>query len=772
MKLKHAALLLLTCLLCFACLSAFADTAGDEDIFTKAYLSENISSQTSLSIQDVAWVGDTCYAYLSDMSVYTWQTDGTLTRLCQLPAAPAAILADAVTLTDEDIAQLKETVTYMAGGKDAVYGINVYSGKFGTIDEEGIHWNDVLLDVSCLNPDPEENFFPNRIADCFVDGSTLYAFVSLNPEYASESYGFYGFDLSTGASRTYTVPEAVAVCPMQDGQFLFLCAGSANYSLKQLDAATGKVTSLPLSLADFDVDMAVGGLAYDPESRTMALTAESTVWKSVQGAALTAFALVEDHYLTNESSGALLSDGRYALWMEDGVNIKGEGNQAESKQLTFQGPLLGIQLETNFRSAYPDINFVVKKKTTTAEDLTTLLTTQDSSIDIFEIRADYTYTALKQKRMAAPLTSSALLENLSSMYPAVQNVLTDGSGSLVAYPSRLYLNVYQYNQGFWDLAFKGEEFPTSMESLMDYWLRWEQDYADDYPEIEFVDNFDYAQWCKNIIAMYIRQHDVDGQTLDLFDSDLRTVLEKLGQIAHIRQTAGRHTSFLSMDDYDGMACIFSVNTREAMNAPATLLMTYPEEYLYDVYMYDYTTVTMSFAKQDEPTVDGILYVYVVNPFSTHQEEAQQLIEMASAMEVNPYLYYALYPQCNTPYEQLNFEKDVAFCQEEKSALEAARKEADAEALESIDLQLDYYNQYLNNLEQQRWKISAETIAAGRQQMENVKLHTACLYLGGSGTSADEIMTDACARYTSGLLSLDGFLQELTNKIRMMELEAN
>ncbi len=57
-------------------------------------------------------------------------------------------------------------------------------------------------------------------------------------------------------------------------------------------------------------------------------------------------------------------------------------------------------------------------------------------------------------------------------------------------------------------------------------------------------------------------------------------------------------------------------------------------------------------------------------------------------------------------------------------------------------------------------------------MEKINLHAASLYLGGSGTSADDVMTDICARYSSDLLSLDGFLQELTNKIRMMELETN
>ncbi len=768
MKFKQLIISLLVCILCVASTSAVADSTENEDLFTAAYFTENMPGITAIGIQNIAWVNDNCYAYLSDMSVYTWSAADGLQKLCQLPDAPEAMQSDYVVLSDEDIAVLKETVTYTAAGDDALYGFNVYSGKFGIIDADGIHWSETILDLSCLNPD--ENFFPNRVAECFVIDDTLFTFVSLHNEYTSGNYAFYGFDVNTGASAAYEVDTAVGICPMDDESFLLLCYENDEYSLKQLNTATNTVTALDIPMGEVASATEVGGLAYDAERQIIALAADGKLYTSTQKEELLSVTNIATNGLQGETTAAFLSDGRYALWL-DGVHLKAVSVQEENRQLTCQAPALSDPLRTSFTSAYPDIAFKVVYETTTAEDLANLLTTQDDSVDVFEVRADYTYDILKQKGMAATLNSDSLTQNLHNMYSAIQEALTDADGHLVAYPSRFYLYLYQYNQGFWNLAFEGEEFPSSMEELMDYWLRWEQDYADEYPEIEFVENFDYETWCMNMITMYIRQHDEDGQAPDLSDSDLRNVLEKLQQIVEIREAAGRHTTFLSMDDYDGMACIFSINTREAMRATSSFYMTSSEEYLYDIYMYDYTNVTMKFSADDDVACDGRLYVYVVNPYSKNQAEALKFIETAAQMEMNPYLYYAIYPDCNTPYENPSFAENIAKYTEEKASLEKARETAEEEALENIDYQLEYYTKYLEDQENQRWMISENTITETRQLLEKVNLHVSSFYLGSNGTSAYDVIAELCTRYCGGNLSMDAFLNELTNKITMMQLES-
>lgn len=71
-------------------LTAAAQSSGDEDILTQSYMVEAglAAQEDELYPQDVAWNGDTLYAYLSDMSVRIYRPNGELETLCYLPDAP------------------------------------------------------------------------------------------------------------------------------------------------------------------------------------------------------------------------------------------------------------------------------------------------------------------------------------------------------------------------------------------------------------------------------------------------------------------------------------------------------------------------------------------------------------------------------------------------------------------------------------------------------------------------------------------------------------
>ena len=76
--------------ICFT--PAFATSDGDEDIFTQDYMRlSGLADQGAVASQVVDWDGDTCYAYLSDMSVCTYRTGVGLEKLCTLPPAPEAL---------------------------------------------------------------------------------------------------------------------------------------------------------------------------------------------------------------------------------------------------------------------------------------------------------------------------------------------------------------------------------------------------------------------------------------------------------------------------------------------------------------------------------------------------------------------------------------------------------------------------------------------------------------------------------------------------------
>lgn len=69
-------ILFVTLLLITMLRSAYASPAQNADIFTQSYMiSSGLVDEGAAYIQHVDWSGDTCYAYLGDMSVYTYQPD-------------------------------------------------------------------------------------------------------------------------------------------------------------------------------------------------------------------------------------------------------------------------------------------------------------------------------------------------------------------------------------------------------------------------------------------------------------------------------------------------------------------------------------------------------------------------------------------------------------------------------------------------------------------------------------------------------------------------
>ena len=108
-----------------------------------------------------------------------------------------------------------------------------------------------------------------------------------------------------------------------------------------------------------------------------------------------------------------------------------------------------------------------------------------------------------------------------------------------------------------------------------------------------------------------------------------------------------------------------------------------------------------------------------------------------------------------------------------SAIEAIQqaKDANEEYNPSLETRVQFYEDWLAD-EGNRWQIKRETIEEFRQMVREypLHLHAESPFLCEEGTSTYQLMRDACEKYASGLSSLDGFLAELSTKMRMVEAE--
>ena len=417
----------------------------------------------------------------------------------------------------------------------------------------------------------------------------------------------------------------------------------------------------------------------------------------------------------------------------------------------------------------------------TADDLARYITTQDASIDIFVVKADYNFTQLKRKGYAAPLDASqALTASLAEMDESIAQVLLDENGALVAWPHELSIWEYGINEGYWEMFWPDRPLPKTFGEVLDAWIDWERNLAQDYPGVGFMNwEFDYAYLLETFMNLYVMQHDAEG-SVDFDSPELKSVLQKLQEVYEIRLAKGRSTSpaepdtQLMVQSETGPGYIFYVTTYIAMSDRTPSSNRTPDSYLYGVPKNSITELPLVFEEETVPYTNARMYVFVVNPYSTKIDAAIRFLECMAQVEANSRLYYAIHPGENEPYPQANYEQIRDSYTRQKAEYEEAiqrAKDANEEYDPVLETRVQFYEDWLAD-EGNRWQIKRETIEEFRQMVREypLHLHAESPFLCEEGTSTYQLMRDACEKYASGLSSLDGFLAELSTKMRMVEAE--
>ena len=779
-NLIRTALLCLLLLLCAG--GALAESDGNLDVFDDAFMKEHglvDANGARLYIQDMDWDGDTCYAYLTDMGVYTYTPGGEPEKLCTLPPAPENFYARVGGLTDEDLELLHNTVTYISVWDGTLYGYNVYSGRWGAIDGEGVHWRDSRLNFSCLFH--EDSFFPDRIANSFMTDDALYVLADTQDEYGDLVYALFSFDLSDGTSKRYDHEGLLGgICRGEKGELLLL-AYFPDYEefgtlLFQMDSGefctVGPYFDFPIE-EDF-----VGGFAYNEKTDTMYVAANDLIYASKNAEEYTPFAPLDTSGMMPDIRAWALSDGRYAI-LFDGIHIR-ERDDQEFAQLNLSTYLFYPSTRQLFKDMYPNVK-LNEQDTMDQQTIIDYLLTGDETIDVYSMPLNYAFNLIKEKGLAVSMSGSEVIEaDAARMDEQVQSALRDAQGNIVAYPAgdRVELANYGIHEGYWRMAFGDRPLPTTFEEVLDAWIEWEEnDLIEEYPMLgfEISEGFSYENWVRRFITIYIRQHDADGEP-NLGAPELRTVLEKLARLAEVRQQHGRGISGES--DGDRALSSETGDTAFIFNPSSQVAMEGDDHWVtmgnvYDQYPGDVTWLPLTFEKDAKQYTDASMYVYFINPHSWHKEEALQFIECMTNPRAIPRVYYAVHPDMNEPLENEDYEEVKAWyerqCEEYRAGIKTA-KEQDKDTSE-LERQLSNYENWLAS-DEGRWEISQKTIDAYRQMVAEkpLNLHMTSPYLYAMTIGESSFVNTLCGQYAQGGMPLDLFLQKLSSRLNMITLE--
>lgn len=438
-----------------------------------------------------------------------------------------------------------------------------------------------------------------------------------------------------------------------------------------------------------------------------------------------------------------------------------------AETLVYRG-IIPWEMDQLFASACPDITLESQWGNNTEAFISQALTNRDSTFDVLVIGANYVYSRMLDKGLLGDLSASdALTADMLTLDPAILSLLTDADGRLRAYPANISLSQWRINEGFWRLIFGDQPIPSTMEELLTAWLAYETDYADDYPGLDFNENFTYEYLCERIIREYALQYEVPGEALDLNTPALRRALELLAQINDVRKRAGKATT---AEDYENgwaeVATIVNYGSGEQVMAQRLNLDSGLAPELYGVPVVDDTPMPLAFAAGDPIKINAKMDVYVINPYSEHQEAALRLIECAALADSNPYVTYAIHPQWTEPVLNPNYDLFMGIYLEEKASLEARLAEADPADVADLRDELALCQYHIEQLERIRWAISTEELEAYRAISGQLDFHVQSVWTG-SGTNAQSVIRETCARYAAGTMSLDMFLRELSDRMGMI-----
>lgn len=476
-------------------------------------------------------------------------------------------------------------------------------------------------------------------------------------------------------------------------------------------------------------------------------------------------------YLTpvysSDNTAALVFGGQYyvASW-DDESGVKSTSTDPSllpSTVLRIAGGFYDTELLGGFCAAHPEI--AVELEDTyyyQAEDIRQNMTSGDSACDLYALYfTEGSYDALRRKGYCADLSSSeTLMAAVDSMYPFVQDVLTQ-DGKLHAVP----LNVSATTIGYYTAALDkvgltADDLPTSLWGLLDFIEVWYEDYADEYPEIQLFEysTDDYSTLLNLIFEAQMAVCDREGTALTLDTPVVSKLLSRLEQLKPILQE-------MSSSEDENMA--FSVISSDSANFVRALFSVYadclPNRYGYNP-SYEATPLLLSLDEGMEPALHMNLSGMILNPASKNAEAAITFLEyVVEHMPADRRI--ALEPGYNEPLEYEYYASNKKNIADWISEMEESMANASEEEKAMYEDNIQYARESLQSLEDERWAVDEEDIAAYRSLAVALVVPTSNPFYGESAK-----MTSLLQRFSDGQLSADQFVKEFSRIYQMIEME--
>lgn len=422
-----------------------------------------------------------------------------------------------------------------------------------------------------------------------------------------------------------------------------------------------------------------------------------------------------------------LQGDRAALRIEDKIYIR-QPQSGEAFTLKVMGidPPLGAKyyLETGIK--------VEGRQTAggSTEDIATMLYSKDDSVDLFCLFSDGGLGKIKEKGLFADLSVSQTLRSAKDdLYPSIARRLSGGESELMAWP--VYMESWFTRADRELLGKYGFDTPETFDALIELLPKIA---ASGMLQEEGARMFDIMPYSReDMLAYFIQQYlfamDSAGQKPDFSNKDVMRILQKI-------------TENIPVEDPNP--------SEDGTESPLFSLATVSSE------ISDELLAGFGISKDQPPAVWSRILVMVVNPFSTHKEEAISYLEFLSKNRGRD--GYAMYasmkdplpnPQALAEIEALQSKLDAFQAQQEGSKLDEAIAQTKAE---------------LKELEASRYLVSPESIA-------RYQTLAGQLYISEDASLLyNDDLRSVIAQLAQGNIGLEGFAERMNQLVKLIYLE--
>ena len=560
--------------------------------------------------------------------------------------------------------------------------------------------------------------------------------------------------LSTNSGKAEVVKNGICLATAFTAGNLLVAEGIMGWpeSLSVLELDTGRLSK------KLDISGDVKNVYYEAGTDTLYMVRKGAIYASVSFGEPKVAARIP--VITPLSDGAQLSGGYVALAYEDGIRIcKCDPEAVVDAPLSFVGQTYDLPIE-DYSKQHPGAAFAFGDFfPMNTMELVAHMMSGEGSADIYVLNAgDYNLDALFEKGYYAGLEGSAAVrDTVDAMYPFIRDQVKR-DGKIIALPFFSYYTLNTYNpKAFEEVGLQAADVPTTYEELLDFITLWGAEYREEFSTMSLFGQMVDTKLYRRLIAQQIledRKYDCIrlGQPVTYDTPEMRALLNKL--VATDFETLNALAPDASYNEYADLD-----------HPPRQLLAVMQTASTQKAYTDFFCYMPLRLNKNKEPIIVCNPQVLIVNPYSRNFEAALAFAEYVAG-NLSNMQRTDMMPGENEPMRNPYY--DVATITQTISKLEEIIKTAKEEEKRSYQDQLDMWQQQLKENQRFEWLSTAESIAAFRGLDPYFMFKRSNPMTGMS--SKKEVSDLFNNRFLQGQITVEQFLKEMDQKLRMIERE--